>query len=90
MCPVGIFGSLTQCTAVKRPRDESGRLGGNAYADSAFLEAVRDQNMPTTGDVARAVGCNRGTAHKRLKVLAESGDVESTEVGSALVWAISD
>jgi len=75
---------------VKRPRDEQGRLGGNAYADSDFLAAVRDAELPTTGDVAETVGCSRQTAHKRLRALEDNGQLASKTVGSALVWTIAD
>ncbi|WP_049895732.1 helix-turn-helix domain-containing protein [Halopiger xanaduensis] len=77
-------------TVTDRPRDDHGRLTGNAYSDADFLEAIADQDMPTTGDVARAVGCARTTAYGRLKRLEESGTVESRDVGSALVWTVVD
>lgn len=46
--------------------------------------------MPTTGDVAESVGCDRRTAHDRLTTLEEKGEVESQRVGAAFVWAIAD
>jgi len=70
----------------ERPRDDDGRLGGDAYADAAFVAAVQDHELPTTGDVAAAVGCHRTTAHARLQALERDGKVQSQRVGSALVW----
>lgn len=75
---------------MKRPRDDHGRLGGNAYPDVDFLDAIREQDTPTTGDVAEGVGCSRTTAHKRLTTLEDDGKVESKEVGAALVWRLGD
>ena len=75
---------------MKRPRDKQGRLGGNAYSDDDFLDAVRGADLPTTGDVADAVGCSRQTAHKRLRALEDDGQLDSKKVGSALVWSLVD
>ena len=74
----------------KRPRDEQGRLQGNAYSDADFLEAVRAADLPTTVDIAAAVGCERTTAYQRLAALEDDGQLESRKVGRTLVWSIAD
>lgn len=91
MSPVGIFGRLTYYRSVnKRPRDDHGRLGGNAYEDSEFFEAIADQELPTTVDVAEVVGCSRKTAYQRLTALEDEGQLENRQIGKALVWSVAD
>lgn len=77
-------------TVTERPRDDHGRLQGNAYHDQDFLDAVRAAGLPTTVDVAEAVGCERTTAYQRLTALEDDGQLESRKVGRTLVWAIVD
>ncbi|WP_343233307.1 helix-turn-helix domain-containing protein [Natronosalvus halobius] len=73
----------------ERSRDEKGRFDSNvAYSDVDFRQAVAELELPTTGDIAREVGCKRATAHRRLTQLEESGDLESRSVGNALVWSV--
>jgi len=74
----------------ERPRDEHGRLTGNAYSDADFLDAVREGDLPTTGDISDVVGCERTTAYHRLTALEDDGQLESRKVGRAFVWAIGD
>jgi len=59
------------------------------YPDEAFRDVVAKLDLPTTGDVARAVGCERTTAYDRLKRLENDRVLESRRVGNALVWSIN-
>ena len=68
-----------------RSRDDSGRFDGD-YPDRVFLDAVRESDLPTTGDVSRVVGCSRSTAWERLRALEADGQVEGRTVGSATMW----
>ena len=67
--------------------DEDGR---REYSDSQFLDAVRERDLPTTGEVARAVGCTQQGAYYRLMKLQDEGRVTSRMVGNARVWSLSE
>lgn len=71
--------------------DERSREEGeysDEYDDDDFLEAVREYEPIGTTDVAEIVGCHRSTALRRLRKLAEEGEIEGTEVGPAQVWTV--
>ena len=70
-----------------RTREESGKFDSE-YEDSVFLDAVASQELPTTGDIAAVVGCDRRTAHARLCGLREDGKLESRKIGAAFVWSL--
>lgn len=72
-----------------RSRDSDSRFA-EEYTDEDFLEAIAGQDMPTTVDVAEAVGCKRTTAYPRLQRLEESGDVAGKKIGNANVWRLPD
>ena len=74
----------------KRGRDDKGRLAGPSFGDQEFTDAVSRLDLPTTGDVARDVGCSRSTAYDRLSELQADGAIDSRQVGNALVWTIVD
>ena len=78
------------CVVTERPRDDHGRLQGNAYSNTDFLDAVREGDLATTVDIAEAVGCERTTAYHRLTALEDDGQLESRKVGQSLVWSIAD
>jgi hypothetical protein len=63
--------------------------GRREYSDSQFLDAVRSHDMPTTPQVARAVGCTQQGAYYRLMKLCDEGRVTSRKVGNSRVWSIS-
>lgn len=60
----------------------------STYPESAFLDAIRSEHNPTTGDIAEAVGCTQQNAWYRLDQLRELGIVTSEKVGNANVWKI--
>ena len=61
------------------------------YPDEMFLAAIKSCSVPSTGNVADEIGCNRTTALRRLDKLEESGAIEvSGEVGRARVWSVVD
>lgn len=70
--------------------DESGKYT-NTYRPEAFFDAVRDADgFAGTQDVADAVGCSYELAYKRLRALADAGDVESQKVANARVWIATE
>ena len=70
----------------ERPRDDESKQFQKEYADSDFLEAVSQLDLPTAKDVSDELGCAKTTAAGRLADLEERGEVTSTEVGQAKVW----
>lgn len=65
--------------------EETGRFSDH-YPDGAFLTVIRERDLPTTTEIADAVGCDRRTAYVRLKELQDRGVVTSRKVGTTLVW----
>ena len=70
-------------------RDDRSRFT-KTYPDQAFIDAVARGELPSTADVADAVGCTTDTALKRLRRLEEKGDVASAMRGNANVWQPAD
>ncbi len=70
-------------------RDEETGQFSPTFSDSDFLEAVGDGDLPTTSDVADAVGCEYRTAYERLNRLEDESRVQSKTVGNSLVWQLS-
>lgn len=56
------------------------------YTDEEFLQAVRNHQPASTGEVADVVGCTRRNADYRLRRLCEEGAVDSKMVGNSLIW----
>jgi len=70
--------------------DESGKYT-STYPREAFVDAVRAADgFAGTQDVADAVGCSYELAYKRLRALADAGDVESQKVANARVWVVTE
>lgn len=69
--------------------DDTGQFSDH-YPDEEFLTVVREADLPTTTEVAEAVGCDRRTAYVRLNELEECGTVSSRKIGRTLVWKIAD
>ncbi|RJT03864.1 winged helix-turn-helix domain-containing protein [Halococcus sp. IIIV-5B] len=63
--------------------------GRRKYGDQEFLEAIQEAENPTTGDIARTVGCTSQAALYRLNLLEDEGRVSSMKVGAAKVWSVS-
>ena len=60
------------------------------FEPAEFLDAVDDLELPTTADVAEAVGCAHRTALHHLNSLEDSGALDSRLVGRAKVWSIAE
>ena len=60
------------------------------FEPEEFLDAVRDLELPTTADVADAVGCAHRTALHHLNSLEDSDALDSRLVGRAKVWSIAE
>jgi hypothetical protein len=70
--------------------DQSGKYT-EKYPPEAFTAAIRDApGVAGTQDVADAVGCSYELAYKRLRALADDGDVVSQKVANARVWTVDD
>jgi hypothetical protein len=70
-------------------RDDRSRFT-KSYPDQAFLDAVSERELPSTADVADAVGCSVDTALKRLRRLEEKQMVASAKRGNANIWRRPD
>lgn len=70
-------------------RDEDTGQFQSSFEDEEFLDAVASGDLPTTSDVADAVGCEYRTAYDRLKRLEEDGALTSRIVGNSLVWMLA-
>ena len=71
-------------------RDEDTGQFTENYPATAFTDALDGVGTATTAEVADMVGCDRDTAYRRLRTLADAGNVERREVGNSLLWSIPD
>lgn len=71
-------------------RDETSGRFSEKFTDDEFINAVREADLPTTSEVAEAVGCKYRTAYGRLGDLEENGRLASRKVGNSLVWLVVD
>lgn len=69
----------------ERERDDTGRFNAS-YSDEEFLEAVKECSPAGTAEIAEAVGCHEKAAYKRLRKLAQSGEIDSKLVGHHRIW----
>ena len=58
------------------------------YSGEDFVDAVAARDLPTTSDVADAVGCAHRTALHHLNRLEEEGRVDSRMAGRAKLWRV--
>ncbi|WP_211225983.1 hypothetical protein [Haloplanus natans] len=58
------------------------------YSAEDFVDAVAALDLPTTSDVADAVGCAHRTALHHLNRLAEEGRLDSRMAGRAKLWRV--
>lgn len=65
--------------------DTTGRFRPT-FSDEEFLEAVSERDLPTTREIAEALGCNYRTAYDRLKDLEGEERVRSRNIGGSLAW----
>lgn len=68
---------------------ETGRIV-EQYTEQDFLNALdqlsSDDTIPSTGDVARELNCNRETARIRLKALSEKDTIRKLKSGAGYHW----
>lgn len=67
-------------------RDDSTGRFRPTFSDEEFLDAVSERDLPTTREIADALGCNYRTAYDRLKDLESEGRVRSRSIGGSLAW----
>ena len=58
------------------------------YSGEDFVDAVGTLDLPTTSDVADAVGCAHRTALHHLNRLEEEGRLDSRMAGRAKLWRV--
>lgn len=83
-------GSIERPVVPYDERDEDSGQFTPAFTDEEFLAAVEDADLPTTNEVADAVGCQYRTAYARLSELEDDGAIGSRTVGNSLVWMPAD
>lgn len=66
-------------------RDDDGRFRPT-FSDEEFIDTVSERDLPTTREIADALGCNYRTAYDRLKKLEEQERVRSRSIGGSLAW----
>lgn len=54
--------------------------------DGEVIAAVRENDPAATSEVAEVLGVSRQAADKRLRSLAEAGEVETKKIGAVRVW----
>ena len=78
-------------SSMPRERDEDSGKYTDAYGDSEFLDALRDEDgVAGTSDLADAVGCTSRQALNRLRELEDAGKVTSKDVGRSYVWMLAE
>lgn len=65
--------------------DDTGRFRPT-FSDEQFIDTVSERDLPTTREIADALGCNYRTAYDRLKSLESEGRVRSRSIGGSLAW----
>lgn len=76
---------------VNEERDENTGKFAEKYPTTAFLDALRDLGGAAgTADVANEVGCPQRTAYHRLSQLRDTGQIDSREVGGAMLWVVEN
>ena len=74
---------------VNDSRDSTSGQYTPVYEDDDFLEAIRDRDgRASTRQVADAVGCDKDTAYRRLRSLAEGGELEREDIGNTILWSL--
>lgn len=69
-----------------RERDNRSGRYTTEFKPEAFVEAVQKLESCSTHDVADEVGCSYNLAYRRLKKLAEEGNIEGNKIGNTYVW----
>ena len=69
--------------------DQSGRYASN-YDDEVFIDALATLGETGAREVSEEVGCDYDTARRRLRRLAERGEVDRRQVSSLTLWTVSD
>lgn len=71
---------------MSRDRDKETGKFNEEYPDEAFLDAIDSLDIPSTNEVAEAVGCSYTLAYHRLNELFDQGKVEKVEIGNSFAW----
>jgi predicted HTH transcriptional regulator len=69
-----------------RERDNRSGRYTTEYKPEAFIEAVEKLGLASTRDVADEVGCSYDLAYRRLKELADEGNIEGNKIGNTYHW----
>jgi predicted transcriptional regulator len=71
----------------ERDRNEETGQFVETFPRDRFLTAIQRLDLPTTTEVAEAVGCDRRTAYVKLRSLVDDNQASSRKVGQTLVWS---
>lgn len=58
--------------------------------DQEYIDVVEKLEMPTTSDVADAIGCDVSTASDHLSDLESEGCVSVRRIGPSKVWSVTE
>lgn len=74
------------------PEDQLGENedGRRKYPEQSFIDALKQNDTPTTTDVSEYVGCTSQAALYRLNQMEDENTVSSKKVGNVLVWSLND
>ena len=71
-----------------RQQDNDSGKFTQVYSDEDFIDALDELGQAGTAEVAEVVGCAEKNAYRRLRSLAEEGEVTSQTVGRAKLWEL--
>ena len=55
-----------------------------------FIDAVEAHTPAGTAEIATAVGCHEKSAYKRLRALADAGEIKTKQIGHERVWFLRE
>ena len=89
MAELVIRTSMPDCRRNEKRDDQSGQYASN-YDDEVFLDALATLGETGAREVSEEVGCDYDTARRRLRRLAEQGEVDRRQVSSLTLWTVAD
>lgn len=66
-------------------RDDEGKFT-KKVTDKELINTIKNQDLPSTTDIAKKVGMDQSNAYRRLKKLEEQNKVKSEKIGQTLIW----
>lgn len=69
-----------------RKRDNRSGRYTTEFEPKDFIEAVQMLELASTHDIADEVGCSYDLAYRRLKELADEGQIDGNKIGNTYHW----